>query len=134
MNFDSIREGLALTITNAVPGLKVHKYVPESVTPPCAFITLEGFTYGDTFGRDTSCELVVTVVVPGTMQVEAQRALEEYAEDSGIKSIYAAIEADPTLDGSVAHAVVTGGDAPGQVQFGESTYPALPFRVDVIVS
>lgn len=134
MDFAAIREGLADTIRNGVPGLPVHHYVPESVAPPCAFIALEDFAYADTFGRATSASFSVTVLVAGQLQMEAQRVLEEFAADSGTKSIYAAIEADPTLDDTVAHAVVVGGDAPGQVQFGDKAYPALSFRVEVIVS
>lgn len=134
MDAPAIRQGLADALSNAGLGCPVHKYIPENVSPPCIVIGLEGFDYGEAFGGAESATFSLTVVVPGAMQVEAQKALDAYVASSGTKSIFAALEDDPTLGGAVDRALVTGGEAPGQVQFGDRSYPAVSFAVTVIAS
>lgn len=134
MDVPAIRKGLADALTNGGVGSPVHRYIPENVSPPCVVIGLESFDYGEAFGGAESATFSLTVVVSGAMQVEAQKALDAYMASSGAKSIFAAIEDDPTLGGTVDRALVTGGEAPGQVQFGDRSYPALSFGVTVIVS
>ena len=68
-----------------------------------------------------------------TLRAEVARVADaaRRAAAGGAEGMEVTLEANP---GTVDRALVTGGEAPGQVQFGDRSYPALSFGVTVIVS
>jgi hypothetical protein len=102
-----IREGIDDRLAT-IAGLRHSPNVPGVVNPPHAFVKRRQTTFGVSMDGEDDVTFAVTVLVSWADQTTAQEALDEYLASTGAKSIKAAIDADPTLDGVVdfAHATV----------------------------
>jgi hypothetical protein len=103
MNLTSIRTGLE-TALSAISGLRVYGTVPDSPTVPCAIVVPETVTYGQTFDGSAEVRMTIQLLVGSINSEGGQTELDDYLADSGNKSIYAKIDADPTLGGSCQNA------------------------------
>jgi hypothetical protein len=91
-----IAEGIAATAA-MVPGLRMVDHVPSDLNPPAGFVTLVE-TVEDTFGLGSMAstfELVVLVSLAS--ERVGQRALLEYADNSGTRSVWAVFASEPDL-------------------------------------
>lgn len=129
------------TRLESISGLKVYAFAPASISVPCAAITYgngEFLTYRtSTDGHDM--DLTITVFVQGGQRDEqtTAEALDAYLADAGSSSIYAAVEADPTLGGVVDSCSVMGASDYGSRVFGEGEnavrYQSVQFAVEVLL-
>jgi len=124
---DALKNALA-----TVPGLRVIDYIPDQIAPPAAFIGIDNIDYHQSFGLgDAVHNYLITVVVGRASDRASERALFEYLNPSGARSIRAALEQDKTLGGFVQTLVVTRGGNMQPVIFGEVTYISVDFTVTV---
>lgn len=104
---DQIVRGLE-TRLKTIDGLNVARYFTGQVVPPVAIIGVPPVTeYHASMGRGTmALEPTIHVFTGSAIDLEGQRALSEYANPVGDKSIRAAIEADKTLGGMAQDCIV----------------------------
>lgn len=111
-DFDSIRRGLQ-KVLNAQIGqsvLRVYDYQPQgSLDYPCLIISHMGdIAYNPILqAGGFQADLVCYLRAVSTGRQEAHKALDEFRFPNGSKSIFAAVNTDHTLDGSVNHAWVS---------------------------
>ena len=100
---DQIAGGIE-TRLKTIAGLNVARYFFGSIIPPMAIVGIPAVTdYHTTMGRGViTLEPTVHLFTGSASDIEGQRALADYANPVGAKSIRAAIEGDKTL-GGMAH-------------------------------
>lgn len=128
---DGIEARLA-TIT----GLNTSEIAPDQINPPQAIVgvpPIPRYHQSMQMGK-FQLEPSVTVFVSTAYDRAGQRALAEYANPTGTKSIRAAIEGDRTLGGVVDDCIVTDFAPMGLVKVGEVEYIAGQFSLAVIAS
>lgn len=94
MDLDLVAGELADAL-QTIPGLTVPEWGVQRIHPPAAIIALpERIDYDDTYGRgkDHIPDLAVLVLVANPAQPAARRAVAEYADGAGEKSVKAAVE------------------------------------------
>lgn len=103
----ALRTSLAI-----IDGLRVSEFIPDSLNPPLATVAVDGVQYHTAFGHNNPrYNYTVSVVVARSSDRIAQQRLDAYLSATGGQSIRAAIEADPTLCGTVQTCqVVSGGN------------------------
>lgn len=108
----ALRAALA-TAVGTISGLKAEQYWPDVMHFPVAIPMPASEDYLITFDDATDIEMFL-VVLAGPAQagghVTAQKKLDGYLAMSGPSSIRAALEADPTLGGTVDNLAVAGWD------------------------
>lgn len=104
-----IRTALAATLTAYLPSdVQVHDILPGQMSPPAVVVRRQLTTFDTTFGGESNdTALAVVVFVQFAVPTAAQVALDAYLSPDGTRSIYAAVNADPSLGGVVDFAVVT---------------------------
>lgn len=95
MNLDDVANELRAALTT-IDGLNVPEWGVQRITPPAAVVALpERIDYDATYSRgaDRIEDWVVLVLVARPADPEARKAIAEYADGSGPRSVKAAIEA-----------------------------------------
>ncbi|MEU8055710.1 hypothetical protein [Microbispora bryophytorum] len=130
-----ILEGIESRLAT-IPGLRTSEIVPDQVNPPIAVVGVPPISnYHATMGRGKfALEPTVTVIVSSAMDRSGQRALAEYANPTGDKSIVAAIEGDKTLGGVVDDCIVVSFDPLGLESVGAVDYYGGLFTLRVVAS
>lgn len=80
-----------------IPRLRAYDHPPANVTPPAAIVTfpVEAMTYDLTYGRGSDRFNLPVVVMVGQADAKAaHKALGEYANGSGPRSVKAVLEAN----------------------------------------
>lgn len=91
-----------------IDGLQESPFLLSNPTPPCAEIAPAPIEYDKAFARGTDLiKLIVRVMVGITLDVAAQRRLDQFLATSGPNSIKEALESDGTLGGTVDDVNVT---------------------------
>lgn len=104
-----LRDALVVDL-RTITGLNVTPVEPSDYQPPCAFLTLQGVDWDETFQRGVDHYVfVVTVVASVASWTHGQVNLDSYAEPSGPTSVKEAIESDVTYP---FHVVSTGAQQP----------------------
>lgn len=109
-----IRTGLASRLAS-ITGLRTYAYMHPKPEPPaiCVSGPKSGTGYGTTLDGLWTVLFDVWVFANGADLIRAQQTLDLYLDNSGVKSIPAAIEADPDLAGlSVSCRVVSVSEPP----------------------
>jgi hypothetical protein len=131
VNLGSIRTALKATLNTTFAG-RVATEPPDQVTVPMAVISgPDPVTYSETWDAGHHLTFTVRVLVERAVTRSAQSALDTYMGD-GAGSVYAALEADKDLGGSVASAQVTSAQNLGSITIDQVTYAAVDFTVDVM--
>jgi hypothetical protein len=124
---DAIKNSLT-----TIPGLRVYDYLPDQINPPLAYVGIQSVNYHGAFqGGNPVHSYTVSVVVGRVSDRASQRALDEFLAYDGDRSVRAAIEADPTLDGWVQTLVVTDGGNLAPLTMGDVTYISIDFSVTI---
>lgn len=119
----------ALTV---IPGLRVYDYLPDQVNPPLGYVGIQQVNYHGAFrGGNPVHTYTITIVVGRVSERASQRALDEFLAYDGDRSVRAAIESDPTLDGVIQTLVVTDGGNLAPLTMGDVTYVSIDFSVTV---
>jgi hypothetical protein len=103
-----VREGLARALA-ALPGVSVFSFVPGSPPAPsvCVGDPPEGI-YAEDYEGQVTVRVPLHVYLPTGDDYSAAALYDGLVSSEGELSIVAAVEADPTLDGVCARAVVFG--------------------------
>lgn len=129
MNLDTVRTELALALGD-ISGLRTFAYSPSTLEPPAAVVGQGEITYDATFAGSMTASFGVLVVVSRSDDRNGNSRLNDYLTPTGSGSIKAAIESDPTLNGSVGYVVVNGAAAPSEVEMAGTSYLAVEFEVE----
>lgn len=106
MSITDIRDGIEANL-ETINGLRGYSEIPENPQVPAAVVTLDSIEYHQAFKNGlVQFNFTVTVIVGRFNARASQQVLNEFADNSGAKSIRAAIESDRTLGGTVFDCVV----------------------------
>lgn len=107
MSITDIRAGLEANL-ETVSGLRAYSEIPDNPQVPCAVVQLQTIEYDQSFQKGLAFyNFEITVIVGRFSVQQAQEHLNDYADNSGAKSIKSAIESDKTLGGSAFDAHLT---------------------------
>lgn len=131
------REALADALA-AVEGLReVYPRAVTTANAPCAFVEVgEGafLTFKASLDGARDLGLVITLIVGRGQDRSSSELLDSFLADSGPTSIYAAVEADPTLGGVVESAAVMSASNYGTIPWSDGTpYLGCQLLVDVFL-
>lgn len=130
MNIDEVLDKLGAAV-GAIDGLRVTDYAADSIKPPAAVIPPPASIDYDAAKSDGlhTVTFEVFVLIQTTDARVVRKLLTAYQSTTGAKSIKAAIEADPTLDGTVDTTQVTSCDV-REVAVAGLEYLAAIFTVE----
>jgi len=129
----TIRDELRLAL-DAIDGLRVQDVVVDSIAPPVAVIGFPDRIEFDVTMRRGADRLLIPVrlYVGRASDRAAQDKLDAYLAPSGVFSIKAAIEDDPTLGGACQTLRVTEASGYGVYDVAGIPYLGVQFVVEVI--
>lgn len=120
------------TALQAVQGLRVVEYIPDSLNPPMATVGVDTVNYHGAFrGGLPQYMFTVSVVVARASDRIAQKRLDDYLSYDGPTSIRAAIEADTSLCGTVQTCQVISGGNVTNINVNDVVYLMVDFTVQV---
>lgn len=128
-NVANVMTRLGATL-EAITGLRVYDYPSDQVNPPAAVVAFpELIEFDSTMSRGSDRLVVpVHVLVGRVSERTAVTRLGDYLSGSGIK---AAVEADPTLEGSVQTTRVTDAEI-NVMTVGGIDFLAATFTVEIL--
>lgn len=135
MGIEAIGTGIKTTILATITsGLRVFatNEVPDSLNDfPCLIILLGPGQYATTYGgkHDATYRLILALAKQDTPA--AYNALLDFVEASGAKSIFAALDADKTLDSSCDSSKLEGYSGASSSNWGGITYLSCEFELAV---
>lgn len=107
MSITAIRDGLETNL-ETVSGLRAYSEIPENPQVPCAVVQLQTIEYDQAFQKGlVFYNFEITVIVGRFSVQQAQENLNDYADNSGAKSVKIALESDKTLGGAAFDTHVT---------------------------
>jgi len=115
MSFDDIRKGFKTVIEANIEGLTVYAYPPDGGKEyPCLMVEyMSGLEYSPITEQGGFYVPMIAVLYVFTSSYEVGiKQLEAYAYPNGADSIFAAVNVDHTLDGSLKHAWVSAAGEP----------------------
>ncbi|KKN03671.1 hypothetical protein LCGC14_1105340 [marine sediment metagenome] len=134
MTIEAIGTGIKATIIATIAtGLRVYatNEIPDSLELPCVIIMLGPGKYATAF--DTSFDQVFRLILCVGKQdsPEAFNRLLDYINETGAKSLFAALDADRTLNGSASASKLDNHSGAGSTQWGKITYLSTEFELQV---
>jgi hypothetical protein len=108
-SFPAVRQAVAAYLTTAL-GLRATANRFGAVNPPMAVVApVSGslIRYAQTLDNETDYTLRIILLVSEGDSASGQDALDAYLSPSGAPSVNAAIQADPSLGGTVSWCAVT---------------------------
>lgn len=127
----AIRNGLADAVAT-ITGLTAYNHIPNRANLPAALIARRATRFDSTMQRGADdFEFAVTVCVAFADPLVAQDAMSAYLATSGVDSIKAAVESDPSLGGVVHFARVREAGEEQVRDFAGSACLAVDFIVEV---
>jgi hypothetical protein len=131
--FPQVRAALAATLT-AGAGIRATANRFAQINPPMAVVMPQTGTfirYSTTMDAETDYMLRVIMLVSEGDSLSGQDLLDVYLSESGASSIYAAVQASPTLGGVVSYAAVIEATAYGLMNFNGIDYLAAHLIVNI---
>lgn len=130
-----VRDGIKVRLAT-IPGLETFARTPGGgVTPPLAVVypsPQSPYQYGQAMdGSTDDATFLVKLAVAGVESEDAETALDAYLAHSGASSVYAAVEAGPTLAGIVSFAAVQAVSSYGSIVIGGQEYFGAELLVTV---
>lgn len=115
----------------AVPGLRCHPRMPDTIAPPAAVVLRRETRYNPAVDVGADLTLAVRLYLSISNAEGSQDKLDDYLAPAGTLSLRAAIDADPTLGGTVQWATATGAEAEGLVDVKGMDYISADLIVEV---
>lgn len=134
--FTAVRNGIATYLASHITGLRATGNRPLQINPPMAVIVpVQGSfaRYSVTMDGEVDYTVRVIVVVAPADSTAGEDTLDPYVATSGPQSIWAAVQADPTLGGVVSSASVTEATGYGVMNMSGIDYLACQFIVNIEV-
>lgn len=107
--FPAVRQAAADYLASHITGLRTTANRFSQVNPPMAVIAPQTGTlirYSTTMDGETDYSLRAIILVSEGDSSSGQDLLDAYLSPTGSQSVYAAVQADPTLGGQVSYCVV----------------------------
>jgi len=133
IGFDAVRAAYATWLTSKM-GLRATPNRFQQINPPMAVImpaTGTFISYARTFDGETDYTLRAIILVSEGDSVSGQDLIDTYLSPSGANSVYAAVQADPTLGGQVSFAAVIEATAYGLMNFNGVDYLAAHLTTQI---
>lgn len=130
----AIRNGLAAYLASKITGLRATGNRPLQVNPPQAVImpTQGAFArYSVTLDGEADYSLRIILLVAPADSTMGEDLLDPYIATSGPQSIWAAVQADPTLGGLVSYAAVIEATGYGLMNMTGIDYLAVHFIINI---
>lgn len=129
-NVKAIRVALADRL--ATTGLRAFPNAPGAVSPPAVVIipNRPAVLYGQTMDGETTVNLLAIALLSAANDASGQDLLDDYVASSGTKSIAAAVQADPSLAGTVEYTIVTQVATYGVVNYAGQDYMGGSFVIE----
>jgi hypothetical protein len=132
--FPQVRQAVADYLTAAITGFRVTANRFGQVNPPMGVVAPQTgrlITYSQTFDQETDYNLRLIMLVSEGDSASGQDALDGYLSPTGGNSIYAAVQADPTLGGNVSYAAVIEATGYGLMNWNGVDYLACSLVLNV---
>jgi hypothetical protein len=103
MDLRLIRAELARALAPVRPALNAYAYIPDAVSPPCAFFVPQRIQMDRAMGRGADeWSVTMRLLVSRSDDEASQRRLDDYLAGSGTGSIKEALEAARGVPGELA--------------------------------
>jgi len=126
----AIRSGLKTRLATSSTFVQIAATMPDTISPPCAVIDIEGVTYHQAFGNGLELLTFQVTVIAQRFDTAANQALLD-GLISGSGSVRALIEGDVTLGGACSTCQVTQMTNHGLLPINETDYIGANFQVEV---
>lgn len=134
--FTQVRNGLATYLAGKITGLRASGNRPLQVNPPMAVVVpIQGSfaRYSVTMDGEVDFTVRVILAVAAADSTAGEDVLDPYVATSGPQSVWAAVQADPTLGGVVSSASVTEATGYGVMNMTGIDYLTCQFIVNIEV-
>ena len=134
MGIETIGTGIKTTIlTTIATGLRVYasNEVPDSLELPCALILPGISSYATTYEPAYDLTFRIILCVSKQDSPSAFNTILDYIDSTGAKSIWLAIAADPTLNGSAETSKLVRNLGVGSTVWGGIVYLSTEFELNV---
>ena len=133
-SLSELRAALAAQLTSMTSLQGIYTDEPGQVSPPAAVIRLgsPAITYSTSVAGGSHDYSFTILLLVGNASTVGQEALDGYLDTSGPDSIYAAVNADPTLGGVADSAEVTTVQNAGLVTWAGADYLGAELLVAVL--
>jgi hypothetical protein len=131
--FTAVRAALAAQL-NTIAGLRATANRNAQISPPAAVVmpvTGSFIRYSTTFDGECDLTLRAILLVAEGDSTSGQDSIDPYLATTGAQSVYAAIQADPTLGGVVSWAALTEATGYGLINFAGIDYLGCHLIVSV---
>lgn len=118
------RAALAAVLETVQGFREVYPHFQLSVNPPCAIVEYPSgpfLTFKESFDDERTVQLAITLLVPRGQDRSASELLDGWLEKTGASSVFAAVQADPTLGDVVQSCALTVATDYGTVQWSDQT-------------
>ena len=132
--FPAVRAAVATYLQTAITGLRATPNRFLQVNPPMAVIAPQTGTlirYSQTFDAETDYNLRAIILVSEGDSTQGQDLLDAYLSPTGSQSVYAAVQADPTLGGAVSYAAVIEATGYGLTNFNGIDYLGVSLVLNI---
>ena len=132
MGIEAIGDGIK-TRLETITGLRVYapKELEDRLELPCALILLGPSSYATTYDPDYDCVFRIIVCLAKQDTPSAFNDILDYVEPTGTKSIFAAINADKTLNASCSSSKLARNLGVGSTLWGNIGYLSTEFELQV---
>lgn len=132
--FAAVRQAAADYLAASITGLRTTANRFAQVNPPMAVIAPQVgslIRYSETMDGETGYSLRAIILVSEGDSSLGQDQLDEYLSPAGAQSVYAAVQADPTLGGAVSYAAVIEATGYGLTNWNGVDYLACSLILDI---
>lgn len=132
MGIEAIGDGIKVNL-NTIAGLRVYapKELPDSLELPCALILPGVSEYATAYDQDYDLTFRIVICIAKQDTPSAFNAILDYIEAVGVKSIFAAIDADRTLNASCGTCKLQRNLGVGSTAWGGIIYLSTEFELAI---
>lgn len=132
MDLNAVALGIAANV-NTIDGVNALHYAPADGVPPLFWVGDIAETFNTAMGNGQDDLLIdCTMIVAGTFDEESQKAIREYMNGSGAKSIRTVLRTDRTLGGAASDIRAVSATGPVPIELAGNRYYGARFTVQVI--
>ena len=134
MTIESVGTGIKTTILATInTGLRVYatNEIPDSLELPCVLVMLGPGEYATTFTGTYDQVYRLILCIAKQDSPSAFNRMLDYVNESGALSLFAALDADKTLDGSCGSSKLASHSGAGSTIWGNTQYLSTEFHLQV---